>query len=83
MFHAYHNRGNAYRVNGQYKNAIADYTKTIKLDPKFVFGYYNRGLAHEKSGQREKAIADFRKANVLLPDKGLGNAGLKRLGVKP
>ncbi|UCH90032.1 MAG: tetratricopeptide repeat protein, partial [Thermoplasmata archaeon] len=37
------NRGFTNYINGQYKMAIADYTKAIQLDPDFGLAYINLG----------------------------------------
>jgi len=34
---AYNNRGNAYKVKGDFDRAIADYLEAIRLDPKYAF----------------------------------------------
>lgn len=59
---SYVDSGNAYRSQGEYEQAIADYTKAIELDPAYAAAYYNRGLAYDGQGDTEKALADYRKA---------------------
>jgi tetratricopeptide (TPR) repeat protein len=44
---------------GKFKEAIEDYTKAIKLDPKYVDAYFNRGLAWFKIGSFDNAITDY------------------------
>ena len=51
-----------------YKGAIADYDKAIKLDPKYISAYYNRGLAKYDLKDYEGASSDFDKANELNPE---------------
>ena len=41
------------------KEAIADYTKAIELDPKSALAYYNRGLIQPDLGTFEEADQDF------------------------
>ncbi|MFH0787169.1 MAG: tetratricopeptide repeat protein [Pseudomonadota bacterium] len=65
---ALNNRGIAYRLNGSYDRAIADYDRSIELKPDFAAGYSNRGLAFAKTGQYDVAIADFNQAIRLKPD---------------
>ena len=48
-----YNRGNAYRVKGDYDHAIADYDEAIRLDPKDPDAYNNRGLAYRKKGDTQ------------------------------
>ena len=52
---------------GEYKEAIAEYTKDIELDPTDVDAYNNRGLAQNNLGKYNKAIADYTKAIELKP----------------
>ena len=58
----YLNRGLAYQNQGQYDQAISDYTKAIMLCPKFAIAYYNRANAFINKGQYDRAIADCTKA---------------------
>ena len=52
----------------QYKEAIADYTEAIKLNPKDAEAYYNRGNAKYRLKQYKEAIADYDKAIELKPE---------------
>jgi len=45
--------------------AIADYTKTIEIDPKYA--YYYRGNAYRDKGQYDQAIADYTKTIEIDP----------------
>ena len=57
-------------ANGQYDQAIADYTKSIEIDPKHPnihYAYNNRGLAYMHKGQDDQAIADYNFAIELNP----------------
>jgi len=49
----------------EYDKAIADYTKAIRIDPKFASAYSNRGSAYGMKGEYDKAIADYTKAMEL------------------
>ena len=44
----------------QYKEAIADYTEAIKLNPEYAQAYNNRGFAYRELGKKEEADADSR-----------------------
>jgi tetratricopeptide (TPR) repeat protein len=52
-------RGQAKHALGRYEEAIADYSKIIDADTRFVGGYYFRGLSKLKIGDKEGACADF------------------------
>ena len=43
-------------------SAISNYSKAIKINPKFVKAYNNRGIAYIWKKQYDLAIADFNKA---------------------
>lgn len=65
----YNKRGLAYYHLGNYKSAIEDYNKAIRLKPDFSLAYYNRGCVYLKDpGQYKKAIEDFKKAIQQKPD---------------
>lgn len=65
---AYFNSGLAKQKMKDWDGALADYTKTIDLDPGF-FNYYNcRGSVREEKGDWNGAIADFNRAIELKPD---------------
>ena len=69
---AYNNRGFAYDNRGgegDYDQAIADYTKAIRLDPEHAvaynnrgFAYRNRGFAYIAKGDCDQAKADHKQA---------------------
>ena len=59
--YAYYNQGIAKDNTGDYKGAIADFTKYIELKPDGADAYYNRGNAKDNSGDYIGAIADFNK----------------------
>jgi tetratricopeptide (TPR) repeat protein len=65
----YNKRGLAYYYLNDYKSAIEDYGKAIRLNPKFYLAYYNRGCIYIKDpSQYPKAIDDFNKAIHLKSD---------------
>jgi tetratricopeptide (TPR) repeat protein len=53
------NRGNMYAVEGDYDNAIADYTEAIHLDPNHVEAYMNRGFVYAFKNEYDRAIGDW------------------------
>jgi tetratricopeptide (TPR) repeat protein len=61
---SYFTRGAAWKAKGNLDKAIADFSKVIELDPKFVdgLGYWSRGNAWYDKGNYDKAIADYTKA---------------------
>ena len=67
MADAYWIRGQAYEAARHFDKAIADYTKTLKLDPEAFVVYHSRGRAHFKSGHVDDSIADFDKHNKHSP----------------
>ena len=61
-----------------YQGAIADYTKSLQLDPNSDGAHYNRGSAKTKLGQYASAISDFDMTIQLKPDyaEAYNNRGL-------
>ena len=67
------NRGNIYNNNFRdYKAAIADYNKTIEINPKFSWAYLDRALALGRMKHWDEAIADYGRAIEL--DKNYASA---------
>jgi len=50
--------------------AIDNYSKAIKINPKFAKAYNNRGIAHILKKQYDLAVADLTKAIELDPKNG-------------
>ena len=50
---------------GRLEDAIADYSRAIKLDAKQASTYNSRGLALDRAGRRQEALADFTTAMEL------------------
>lgn len=65
---AYHRRGFAYALLGQYQRALTDYDKTIHLKPDSSYAYRSRGIAYGNLKQYQSAIRDFDEAIRLKPD---------------
>lgn len=66
----YSNRGDNYLKNGNYDQAIAEYTQAIKLDPSLTSLFYNRGLAYSNKDDYDNAIADFSQVIKMNPKDG-------------
>ena len=64
---AYHYRADAYRSLGRYKQALDDYSRTIKLRPKDPFRYYARALLYMDNQHWTPALADLNTAITFKP----------------
>lgn len=64
---AYLNLCSAYLEAGDYKQALENCDKAIKIDPKDPNTYINRGLVYDSLGEYQLAIADYNKAIDLNP----------------
>lgn len=60
---AYNERGQIYLENGDARQAIAEFSRSLQVTPS-LDGHYQRGEAYEKLGDHQKAIADFNAAIV-------------------
>lgn len=54
-------------MRGNYKNALSDLDKAIRLRPNFTSAVTERGLAWRMLGQYEKAFADYENAITIDP----------------
>jgi len=64
---AYYNRGNTYKVLGNYKQAIEDYGRAIEIKPGYTEAYNNRGVTYNGLGNYKQAIDDFNRAIEIKP----------------
>lgn len=55
----FYNRGLAYMRAKQYDDAIADFSRTVQLNPKVAQAYYNRALAYYALEQYAEAMVDL------------------------
>ena len=72
---------------GNYNQAILDYNKAIKLNPRYANAYYNRAIAYKKLGQSKKAAGDYNNYLKINGNKD-GNADqvrqkIRNLGYTP
>ena len=51
--------------DGQYANAIAEYSRAISLRSGYLEAHVSRGNAYRRSGQLDRAIADYSRALAL------------------
>jgi tetratricopeptide (TPR) repeat protein len=64
---AYTNRGIAWTNKGEIDRAIADYSESIRINPKFSAPYHNRASLLKDKQQYDRAIADYDEAINLDP----------------
>ncbi len=60
-YRTYFDRGETYMALGDYQGAIADFTKSIELEPEFYRAYYDRGNAKKALKDYQGAIVDYTK----------------------
>lgn len=65
---AYNSRGNAYREQGNFANALVDYNSAIRIDSTFANAYNNRGITHRARGELDAAMEDYNRALQLNPN---------------
>ncbi|MCX5694524.1 MAG: tetratricopeptide repeat protein [Candidatus Omnitrophica bacterium] len=63
----YTNRGNAYYRQGNFAQAIFDYTQAAAIFPGYTTAYYNRGNTYYRQGNFAQAISDYTRATVIDP----------------
>jgi len=66
-YQAYIDSGMEHGLNGNYDQAINDFTSAIKLDSSKYRVYVLRGMLYREKGLFDQAIADFSKAIQLNP----------------
>ncbi len=62
------NQGKALADQGKYDEALVEYNKAIKLDPKNELAFLYRGEVYKEKEDYDKALADFDKAIDLAPN---------------
>ena len=53
---------------GNFREAIADLTQTLQLEPNNVAAYYNRGNVKYELGDELGAFQDYNQAQAIKPD---------------
>ncbi len=64
---AHNSRGHARMDLGRFNEAVADFSETIRLDPKIAGYYDNRQYAHRQAGELDEALSDAYAAVKLAP----------------
>jgi hypothetical protein len=68
MAQAHLKQGDAYVEQGQWDEAITEYSKAIELDPELAEAYSSRGYAYVCKLELDKAMADCNRAIELDPN---------------
>jgi tetratricopeptide (TPR) repeat protein len=68
--------GYVHARQGQYREALDDFTRAVERDPKMATGYANRGFILNDLHEGDKAAKDFQQAILLEPDYGEAHLGL-------
>lgn len=66
-------------VKGQFHGAIANFTRSVELDPKNASAYRNCGIAKTAKGLLDRAFADYRKAIEVAPPVWTYRADVERM----
>jgi tetratricopeptide (TPR) repeat protein len=74
----YNTRGLAYEKQGNFTQAISDYTKAIEINPSLAEAYNNCGVVYYDKGNFTQAISDYTKAIEINPNyaQAYNNRGL-------
>lgn len=63
----YENRGDIYRYNYNFDEAISDYNKALQINPNFDFAYQGRAKINYLKSNYSQAITDLTKAIKAVP----------------
>ncbi len=63
----YFDRAYQKHENGDYAGAVADYSESLRLNPKDHLAWYNRGLGYYNQNQHDQAISDYSECIRLDP----------------
>jgi lipoprotein NlpI len=75
---AYVKRGDTYRDQGLYDQAIADFSTALKITPGLAEAVNGRGLVFAKKGLYDQAISNYAAAIELKPDLAFAYTNLGR-----
>ncbi len=64
----YENRGVIYFNQGRFAEALADFNKSIDMDPKYFLTYTKRAWVYKQLHNHEAALADLERAEQLAPN---------------
>jgi len=78
--HVYNRLGIALRRQGKWQEAVEEYKKAIRIDPRDEAIHYNMGRAYMEGGNNEKAKDCFNKALKLNPEMQEAKAELIKCG---
>jgi len=65
----YYNRGIARFKKGENDRALSDFTKAIKMNPRFGMAYYYRGMAYHRKKEYNQVISDYTRAIEIDPQR--------------
>lgn len=65
---ALYQRGLGYAAQGNYREAVRDFSQALKFAPGSTDALYNRGGAYSKLAQWDAALADFNALLKIVPD---------------
>ena len=71
-------RGGAYYKQDKYDLAMADYNKSLAIDPNYALAYNARGSIYYKRGKYDLAMADYNKALEIHPRQYIDEADIYR-----
>ena len=63
----YYNRGVARFKKGETDRALSDFTKAIKMNPRFAMAYYYWGMAYHRKREYDQVISDYTRAIEIDP----------------
>jgi len=73
---AFCRRGELFLQRGEFDAAVADFDKTLELDPGYSQAYSGRGDVHLRAGRWSQAVAEYDKAIRLTPNQAAANNNL-------